>query len=1141
MNPFCSFPIRLAAVALALSCSLPLSAAVDAARQVRPAGISLPEVGSAVPSHLAVRPPAGTYLPRTVLIKTKERFIVASGSKGFPSLALYQGLEAFNVQSVHTVFTEFNNGKMLTQDTRGIGRIYEITYDAPVDAYDACLELSRNPAIEYAVPAYNRYVDMVPNDPQYSQQYALSKVQADKAWDITKGKPEILIAIVDSGTDYEHEDLAGNLWTNPNEIPDNGKDDDNNGKIDDVHGWDFVGNVSFQQVINGVFLEDNDPKVRVANLSAGDVRGHGTNVAGVAAAVTNNAKGVAGMGFNCRFVPIKCGSDNASAGGIYRGYEAILYAARLGADVINCSWGGFGNSPAEQDVISQVTAMGSLVVAASGNNSLFTDAAPVRHYPSNYLEVLSVGATQQTDATAGFSNYGGRTLIYAPGDALWTTRTDNRYTTASGTSFSAPLVSGIAALVLSVHPNWTPRQVLQQLRSTSDNVITGTTADTRYLFYGRINAYRAVQMNQSFTSGTTVPGVSSIALDVLPDAAETSIRTLDPTPVQIKLKNYLAPASNLQVSVRSLDGFATFPTSSFTLGSVGTLEEKVLDLTVQLSAYTPWSAGSASVLLTYKSGSYEDYEIVSIPVALPNNGNRYQLVRDLLEPVDVQWNTSTTPDFNTFWSVGYLASEGTGYFTNSTFGYPIRFANKPAFAVAARSAQTAWAGLNSANGGQAEIQKTVNGGANWSTVSVSSITSFINALYFFDDNEGLLLGDPAGTAWGVARTTDGGQTWKTVTNLPTPITGESGLVGTTCRVGDNVWFGTTKGRIFYSADRGKSWQVSTVVSGAYITAVSFSSASRGMVVYRMGADVSLPPLVASTQNGGQKWDSNLHNFTSEKLTPVGLYSPENSTQTIVIGSGSEMYASLDHGRTWGPHRTGQMGATTSAAGATSGSKARVWIIGAALAFNESTIPKEKQLAADVSSLAFGSVDIGAFTERTLTVTSTGIQAVTVSSFDIANGTAADGDYTVVGTSLPLVVPAGGQYTITVRFSPSKAGYKTAALKINSDTDVISVNLTGFGTSSVSVRDEESLTGVTYYPNPASEYLTISFPSTLPGTASVELVDLTGTLVLTQSGTQTIGGLTTVTLPVSQLASGVYFYRLRTDNGAVATGIFTVRH
>lgn len=1105
-------------------------------------GQILPPVwGDAVPKHLVVRPPAENYLPRTIIVKTRERFIVAPNAKGFPSIDMTQGFHALTIHSVRTPFEDFNNGAMAARDVHGIGRIYEVQYDAPVDAFDACVELSRNPMVEYAVPVYQRFVYETPDDPFLKNQYAITHIEAEKAWDIIKGKPEVLIAIIDSGIDYEHEDLAGNLWTNTKEIAGNGIDDDNNGKVDDVHGWDFVGNVSASEISFGQFREDNDPKVRVAGLAASDVRSHGTTVAGAAAAVANNGKGVAGIGYLCRYIPIKCGSDNASARGIYQGYEAILYAARLGAHIINCSWGGYGSNPAEQDVINQATDMGSLVVAASGNSGFFTDIVPVGHYPSSYNNVLSVGSTQSNSAVSDFSNYGARTVTYAPGNAIWTTHTDNRYTVSSGTSFSAPIVSGIAALVRAVHPDWTPMQILRQIRSTSDNVLQGVTTDNRYLYYGRANAYRAVSINQSFTAGQTIPGVATTTIDVEPGSGQNKLTTLEPTPVKIVLKNYLASASNVQVSVRSLDGYATFATSTFTLGTLGTLQEASLDLVVTLKSRVPWLDGSLDVLLTYKSGSYEDYERIALPVAVPGGNNQHTVFRYPLAPLEIQWNAISSPNANTCWAVGYQQGEAS-YAINSGTGFAIPFSTIPSYAVAGVSNSVAYAGVNQTNGGNAAVMKTVNGGQQWTSSSVSTITGFINALYFFDENEGILLGDPAGSKWGVGRTTDGGKTWLSVNVPASPIVGEGGLVRSSCQVGDNIWFGTTKGRVFYSANRGQNWQAYTVVNGAVVTAVSFSGPQRGIVLYRMGSDVSLPLLVATTTDGGKTWQTNVHNFADDGMRPVALYSPVNSVQTIVVGDNSEMYASMDDGSTWGPYRTRMMGTTIGAAGSVLGNRVRVWTIGASFGYVESDVPRERELSSSESSIGFGSVSVGSSATKTLVLTSTGIQPVTITALTIENGSASAGEYSVLSTALPFVLQPHESSEITLQFAPVKAGFRTASLHVESNAEptTLSVNLSGFGISTVSVQEQEHSVVVQLHPNPVSEFLAVDITTPHSGVVSVELVSLLGTVVGSASVKGIAGEHLTTQISTHNLVSGVYFCRLLLPSGSTVVHSFIVQ-
>lgn len=1136
--PTLSLRLRTAALACIVSATVAVGTTDAAVPSVR-VPQSVVSMSAVVPAHLAVRHPAGSYLPNTVIIKTRSKVALSPDAKGFMATALNTGLLPYNVRSVRAPFAEFSEA-LAAKDVAGVSRVYEVTYNTAVDPYDVCLALSSNPDVEYAEPVYRREVAYKPNDPQLSQQYALQKVQAEQAWDVTKGNKDVLIAIVDTGVDFEHEDLADNLWTNPNEIAGNGKDDDSNGKVDDVRGWDFVGNATLQQVFSGQFQEDNDPKVRVENLQAYDVRSHGTTVAGAAAAVTNNAKGIAGMGFNCRYVPVKCGSDNASAQGIYRGYEAILYAARLGADVINCSWGGIGSSMAELDVITQATALGSLVIAASGNDGIFTDVNPIIHYPSGYANVLSVGATQSADAATDFTNYGGRTLVYAPGDNVRTTVPGNQYAPTSGTSIASPIVAGIAALVKSVHPDWTPRQILQQIRSTCDNAITGTTSTNRFMYYGRVNAYRAVQYNQSFTSGQRIPGISSTAIDVLPESAESSIKTLDPTPVKITLKNYLAAAPNVQVSVRSLDGLATFPTSTFSIGTLAALGEQSFTLTLQLVPYTSWSSGNVDILLTYKSGEYEDYERLSIPVALPANDNSSSTLAFPLYPYDVQWQSASSPLPNVLWAVG-LQPDG-GYFYSTSVGSPVRFSQKPAFAVAGISSSTAYAVVSNIAGGNAEVLKTTNSGQNWSSKSLTSLVNFANGIYFFDSNNGIILGDPLSSRWGVVRTTDAGTTWTQVNSIPTPTSGESGLVGSTGRAGDKVWFGTNKGRVIYSDNKGQNWNNGVVASGSVVLAVSFGAPERGVALYRTGSDTTLPILVASTADGGKTWTNNAFSFGTINFQPIGLYSVTSASVTVAVGRNSDMLFTTDNGRTWLPYRTSFRGVTDQLAGIVSGSKLRVWTIGAGTGYTESTLPRERVLTVNASSLAFGNVVVGSTATRTASFTNTGTKSLQISAIQISGGTAEAGVYTLADApQLPLTVGAGQTLALDVVFAPVTNGYRTSTLRITSDADpsTVTVALSGLAQSATSVADGGTPLHVQHYPQPAAERLVVVLDMPASGDVRAEVVNAAGIVVWSGTSVQP-AGTAVLELPVDNVASGVYFYRLYLPDGRALVRSFVVQ-
>jgi subtilisin family serine protease len=239
-------------------------------------------------------------------------------------------------------------------------------------------------------------VEVIPNDPLYGSQTHLPQILAPAAWDIQKGDSGVVIAIVDNGFDIAHPDLAANVFTNELEasgLP--GVDDDGNGRVDDIHGYDVA---------------DNDANPSPCPPDPDGWYDHGTLVAGTAAAVTNNALGVAGVSWNCEFMPVKA-SYNGSPQSISKGYTGITYAAETGADVINCSWGSFGSpSQYNQDVITYAYGLGSLVIAAAGN-----DPTSQLHYPSAYLNTLSVTWVNSSDHRAPSATWGITVDVSAPG------------------------------------------------------------------------------------------------------------------------------------------------------------------------------------------------------------------------------------------------------------------------------------------------------------------------------------------------------------------------------------------------------------------------------------------------------------------------------------------------------------------------------------------------------------------------------------------------------------------------------------------------------------------------------------------------------------------------------------------------------
>jgi subtilisin family serine protease len=509
------------------------------------------------------------YLPGVVIVKFKSSVPSRLGKSAqsiSPSAALASVMQRYSAISARRPFIP--SSKVPAQADEEFARIYELKVPTPLSIPQMLEELRKDPSVEYAEPKYVRHLDYTPNDPSFSTQWALLKIMAQQAWDVTKGDSTVVIGIVDSGTDYTHPDLAANIWTNPGETGldaqghdkrTNGIDDDNNGYIDDWRGWDFVGD---GQSVN--FIPDNDPNPYNGNP-------HGTHTAGIASGVSDNGIGIASIGFRTKLMITKHGVDTPGDNSIYNGDDGILYCINNGANIVSCSWGGAGGSQYEQDIVRYALSKNVLIVASAGNggdDQIGDDVAILPEYPGAYPGVLSVGATDQQDKIAYFSNYGApnRFKVFAPGVSILSTVPNNKYDgTYSGTSMSAPLAAGTAALVKAAHPAWTGAQLMFQLCGTSDNV--QAVNDPKYagkMGYGRINAYRAV----TETAPAPAPDLAFVSATVDDSQGGNGNGILEPgekANIVVTLENDWGDASNVTATLSSASWAAavTQPSSSY--------------------------------------------------------------------------------------------------------------------------------------------------------------------------------------------------------------------------------------------------------------------------------------------------------------------------------------------------------------------------------------------------------------------------------------------------------------------------------------------------------------------------------------------------------------------------------------------------
>jgi len=369
---------------------------------------------------------------------------------------------------------------------KGLNRIYRVVLPEGTAVMAIVDALRRSPLVEYAEPVYTYHIAIVPNDPFYHSKgswgqwfddlYGLKLLECEKAWDVTQGEGT-LVAVIDTGVDINHEDLSANIWINPGEIPNNGLDDDRNGFVDDVNGWNFVAN----------------------NASPVDDYGHGTHCAGIIAAVGNNGLGIIGVAPKAKILPIKGLSSNGT-GNSFDLARAIVYAANMGANILNLSWGG---SPSQliEDAVAFAQTKGCVIVAAAGNSN----CDKTTFCPANINGVIAVAATDQVDQKACFSNYGPAISIAAPGMDILSCRAQGtdmygdgyhivaeKYYRASGTSMSSPYVAGVCALLRSAHWNWSSAQIRNAIESSADPFGKISQPPDQLLGAGRINAFKAV-------------------------------------------------------------------------------------------------------------------------------------------------------------------------------------------------------------------------------------------------------------------------------------------------------------------------------------------------------------------------------------------------------------------------------------------------------------------------------------------------------------------------------------------------------------------------------------------------------------------------------------------------------------------------
>lgn len=733
-------------------------------------------------------------------------------------------------------------------------------------------ELSANPEIEYAekLPVFKLFYE--PNDPYYgtvgtwltaNAKWHLDRIQADSAWNYNQGSGNIKVAVLDNGIWINHPDLVNKI-------------------------------VAAVDIADG----DNDPTPPTDDMTWS----HGTHTSGLVGAETNNNVGVASIGFNTGLMAVKVGRD--LDGALIAGYEGILWAADNGADVISMSWGTTQYYQTMQNIVNYAYNKGCVMVAAAGN-----DGNEVIQYPAGLHHVISVASTDESDELSSFSCYGTWIDVCGPGGAadgnmgmfnlLSTTYSDaltaslwgisGKYDVMSGTSMSCPVVAGLCGLMLGSDSTLTPEKLENILKLSCDNIDAQNSGNIGKLGAGRVNAFKAVKM--------TIDSIKTLVADFT--ASETvilmngSINFADMSTGTPTTWEWSFPGGNPTTSLDQnptgivYDIPGIYPvTLTVSDGTNTNTETKTNFIIVKNLPSSVWIPQATAFATQYRG--IRNISIVSPDVVWASAYDGSGMGAVVLE-------FTKTSDGGATWTPGVVTGVPSGLDISELFAI-----NK----------DTAWLALwGNTTGGNA-IFKTVDGGITWTpqtTAQFSGSEAFPNTVYFWDANNGICLGDPNGEYFEIYTTNDGGENWIRVpqANIPAPVSGEYSYNGGKdyCVVGNTIWFGTNKGNVFKSVDKGLNW-TSAPTGLNEVNNITFSDENNGIVeykVYNTGTGLLTTFLMKKTSDGGATWQT---------LTPQGdIYKsdidavPGKPGMYVSIGSFQDLdwcgsSFSLDYGHTW---------------------------------------------------------------------------------------------------------------------------------------------------------------------------------------------------------------------------------------------------
>lgn len=1069
----------------------------------------------------------GSYSERSFYIKTKNYESLDKESTSFFNPDLQKYISSLNIESITHPFGTRKDVQLSSSQPGGLDRIYLVTVKDSVEPYEICSSLMESPDVEYAVPVFFHELESyTPNDVHYNEQYALKMIDAADAWDIVRADSTIIIGIIDSGVDIGHYDLLGSVYKNPGEIPGDGKDNDNNGYIDDVYGWDFVGNIKPDAAAKGNFIPDNNVIPFFSNNT------HGTHVAGLAAAVTDNAIGIASAGFHASFLPVKTTIDDLSAATgsreIYAGFAGIKYAVDMGAKIINLSWVGQPYNPVERDIITYAWFKGALILAAAGNDKLNTDLSP--DFPTGYPGVVAVGAHDDQGNKSSFSRYGYGVDFYAPGTAVYSTLPSNQYDTMSGTSMAAPIASSVAALLMIEHPNWTQEQIRHQIRSTC----VPMTADSinHPLYYGRINAYHAVKYNNPAYPNSVVPGLGISAIQFWNSDAITNYM---PTDIRLTIHNYLATAKNTTVEITSEEIYYNLKQSEFFVPEIPGNSDYQITLSLKLNRYNPWFVGYLPLKLKFSTmDGYVDYQYLNIPISISSK-NEFSVQFHEPDTVSYWYRQCSSEGFNDFKAVGlnFINSGKSSFFDLSASSKYSLFLDADMKAVAALSDNV----MTGSSDGKIYRKST---GGNFAESIIYSITPEVRALHYFSSTTVCMIGTHADEHLAIANSDNGGASWKLLSDKVNCAEDEDIYYNSHSFSDKRGMFGTNRGRIISTSDSGKTWDSYSLAPNGAVRQTALLQSGGAVAAYY---ETYTSGLTLAYSKDGIGWTKTGIDLTELNIDPSSIvpdkfydlvyfitntgriyrYNPAQAKITAVLTS--EFYGETI--------TTGNLYQNTT--------KSRAWLAGDnvyTLDFQAAN-PKDTAILKSLENSPYdlGKISVDSTAYLTINFQNKGIAPIIIDSVKYNTDTNDSNIYSVVPV-VPAILNSSDTMKINFSVKGVKIGPFTKNIAVWSDElqDSVSFEITGTIVDKVGIVEDTGSGLESIYPNPADRSVTLK---TGRNARSVRISDISGRTIIEKKADD-FNNEETV-LNTSSLSQGVYLVEIIYSDGKSSVQKLIIAH